>query len=120
VLAAVALILSLIGVYGVVSYSVAERIQEVAIRIAIGAQTRDIVRMALTWGLAPASAGVAIGLAGALMLTRFLRGMLFNVSPTDGVTYAVASLSLLAAALFACYLPVRTLALRASPRKFLQ
>jgi len=120
VLSAVAWILSAIGVYGVVSYSIAERMHEFAIRIAVGAQVRDIVRLALAWGLAPAIAGAALGVVGSVALTRFLRSMLFEVSPTDGLTYAAASFTLLGAALLACYVPVRTLARRAAPRKFLQ
>jgi putative ABC transport system permease protein len=119
VLAAVAVILSMIGVYGVVSYSIAERMHEFAIRIAIGAQARDIVKLVLASGLAPAIAGAGIGLASAFALTRFLRAMLFNVSPTDSVAYVIASTVLLGAALLACYVPVRSHALRANPKRFL-
>jgi putative ABC transport system permease protein len=119
-LSTVALFLSVIGVYGVVSYSIAERMHDFASRIAIGAQARDILHLSLAWGLTPAIAGAVIGVSGALALTRFLSGMLFHISPTDGKTYAIASLTVLGAALPACYLPVRRLALRVDPRKFLQ
>jgi putative ABC transport system permease protein len=119
VLAAVAVVLCVIGVYGVVSYSISERMQEFAIRIAVGAQSGNIVRLVLIRSLIPAVAGVAIGMASAYALTRFLRTMLFNVSPTDTLTYVLASTALLAAALAACYVPIRSLALRTNPRKFL-
>jgi putative ABC transport system permease protein len=108
ILAGVACILSMIGVYGVVSYSMAERMNEFAIRIAVGAQTRDIVRLVLRYGLAPAISGAGIGVVSAFTLTRFLQTMLFDVSPTDTLTYAIACITLLAAALVACYIPVRT------------
>ncbi len=109
VLSGVAFILSMIGVYGIVSFSITERMDEFAIRIAIGAQARDILKLALAGGITPAIAGVAIGNTGALALGRFLRVMLFNVSPTDNATYVIASTTLLGAALLACYLPARTL-----------
>jgi putative ABC transport system permease protein len=94
--------------------------QEFAIRIAIGAQPRDVLKLALAWGLAPAIAGAAIGVAGAAALTRFLSALLFHVSPTDVPTYAIVSATLLFAALLASYVPVRSLALRADPKRFLQ
>src|SRR5262249_8232329 len=82
-LSGVAFVLAVIGVYAVVSYSVAERMHEFAVRIAVGAQARDILRLALAWGIAPAVAGVAIGITGAVLVSRFLRAILFNVSATD-------------------------------------
>jgi putative ABC transport system permease protein len=119
VLSGVAFILSMIGVYGVVSYSIAERMHEFAIRIAIGAQSRDILKLALAGGIAPAIIGVAIGLTGAFTLGGFLRAMLFNVSPTDGLTYVVAAATIVGAALVASYLAVRGVT-RADPREYLQ
>jgi len=118
-LSGVAFTLAVIGVYAVVSYSVAERMHEFAIRIAVGAQSRDILRLALTWGIAPTVAGVAIGITGAVLVSRFLRAILFNVSATDGVSYLIASAMLLSAATLACYIPVRVLALKADPKRFL-
>jgi putative ABC transport system permease protein len=118
-LSGVALILAVIGVYAVVSYSIAERMHEFAIRIAVGAQARDILRLALAWGIAPTIAGVVIGITGAVLASRFLRAILFNVSATDSVSYLIASAMLLSAALLACYVPIRSLAFKADPKKFL-
>ena len=118
-LSGVAFILAVIGVYAVVSYSVAERMHEFAIRIAVGAQPRDILRLALAWGIAPTIAGVAIGITGAVLVSRFLRAILFDVSATDGVSYLISSAMLLTAALLACYVPIRSLALKVDPKSFL-
>ena len=119
VMSVVAFLLSIIGIYGVVSYSVAERMQEFAIRMALGAQPRDIFKLAFSWGVAPVLIGITIGIAGALALTRFLSTLLFGVDPTDLTTYATISGLLFASAMLACYVPVRWRALRAEPRTFL-
>jgi putative ABC transport system permease protein len=118
-LSAVAFVLSVIGVYGVVCYAVAQRLPEFAIRMAVGADGGAILRLALTRAIGPALAGTALGIAGSLALGRYLRTMLFEVSPTDGATYLLASTTLIVATLLACYLPVRSLLRRADPRKFL-
>jgi putative ABC transport system permease protein len=118
-LSLVAFVLSLVGVYGVVAYTVAERMPEFAIRIALGAQSRDILRLALGWGAAPAAAGIAIGIAASLGLTRFLSAMLFGVSATDAATYIGISGLLLLSVLLAAAAPARA-CLRIDPRAFLQ
>jgi putative ABC transport system permease protein len=105
--ALVALLLALIGIYGVLAYSVAQRIQEVGIRRALGAQEADILRLITGQGVVLALAGVIVGLGGAVALTRVIRTLLFQVSPTDPVTFiGVASLFLLVA-LAASYIPAR-------------
>ena len=108
----VAILLSAIGIYGVVSYSVAARLQEFAIRIALGAQPTDILRLSLAWGVAPAAVGIVIGIVGAIALSRLLSTLLFSVSPTDFTTYAAVSSLLFVVALLACYIPVKLRALR--------
>jgi putative ABC transport system permease protein len=118
-LSIVAFALSVIGVYGVVAYSVAERMTEFAIRMALGAQPHDILKIALGWGMMPAFIGIAIGLAGAFALTRFLSSLLFGVGATDPITYLSLSLLLLISAIFACYVPVRLRVLNADTKTFL-
>jgi putative ABC transport system permease protein len=105
--AALATLLSASGIYGVVSYAVSQRTREVGIRMALGAQRGQVARLVVAQGLKVAAAGVAIGIAGAAALTRFLSNQLYGVTPTDSRTYAMACLSLLVVALLACYLPAR-------------
>lgn len=105
VFAAVALVLSSIGLYGVVSYSVRQRTQELAIRMAFGAERRGIVHLVLRQGLALTGVGVGIGIAGSLMLSRVISGLLFGVSPTDPITYLTIAAILGGVALLACYVP---------------
>jgi predicted permease len=105
--AGLGLLLAGVGVYGVVSYSAAQRTNEIGIRIALGARGGDVVRLILKHGLALASAGVAIGLAASLALTRLMKGMLFGVSASDPLTFAVIALLLVAVALLACWIPAR-------------
>jgi putative ABC transport system permease protein len=107
VFAALATLLSAIGIYGVVSYAVSQRTQEVGIRMALGAQRSQVAGMVVAQGLKVALAGVAIGIAGALALTRFLSSQLYGVTATDARTFGVACLSLIFVALLACYLPAR-------------
>jgi putative ABC transport system permease protein len=118
-LAAVAFVLSIIGVYGVVCYAIVQRLPEFAIRMAVGADGSAILKLALVRAIGPALTGAALGIAGSLAFGRYLRAMLFQVSPTDAPTYLLACTTLIGATLLACYLPVRSLLLRADPRKFL-
>jgi putative ABC transport system permease protein len=107
VFAAVALLLAAVGIYGVMSYSFSQRTHEVGIRIALGAQRLDILRMALTEAMKMVLIGLASGLAGAAILTRFFRSMLFGVQPADPATFISVSAILAAVALFACYIPAQ-------------
>ncbi len=103
----IALILAVVGVFGVVNYSVAQRTHEIGIRVALGAQRRDILKLIITQGMILALLGIGIGLIGAFALTRSISGLLYDVSPTDSGTFVVVSLFLAGAALLACYLPAR-------------
>jgi len=107
--AALALVLSGVGIYGVVSYLVGQRTQELGVRMALGAQPRDVLRMVLGQGLKMALAGVAVGLAAALALTRLLaaHSMLFGVSATDPLTFLSVAVLLTLVALSACFIPAR-------------
>lgn len=107
VFAALATLLSTTGIYGVISYAVSQRTREVGIRMALGAQRGQVARMVIAQGLKVALAGVAIGIAGALALTRFLSSQLYGVTATDARTFGVACLFLILVALLACYLPAR-------------
>ena len=102
-----ALMLAAVGVYGVMSYAVTQRTQEIGIRMALGAQMIDVMKLVLKSGLSLAVMGVALGLAGALALTRLMTSLLFAVEPTDRATFAIVSVCLLVVALIACYLPAR-------------
>jgi putative ABC transport system permease protein len=101
------LVLAIIGVYGVISYSVAQQMHDIGVRMALGAQAKDIVRRILRHGMLLAIIGVSIGALGALGLTRFLRSMLFEIEPSDLVTLVCVAVSLIAATLAACYIPAR-------------
>jgi len=107
VFAAVALLLAAIGIYGVMSYSFSQRTHEVGIRVALGAQRLHILRMALAEGMRIVVIGLAAGLAGAAIMTRFFRSMLFDVGTTDPITFLSVSAILAGVALFACYIPAR-------------
>ena len=102
-----ALALVSIGLYGVMSYTVARRTQEIGIRMALGAQARDMLSLIIKQGMTLVLGGVAIGLAGALALSRLIESWLFNVSVTDPTTFAVISLLLVSVAFVGCYLPAR-------------
>ena len=102
-----ALILTAVGLYGVLSYSVALRTHEIGIRMALGARKNDVLTMVVGQGLKLALIGVAIGIAGALALTQFLSSLLYGVKPTDPLTFIAVSLILIAVALLACYIPAR-------------
>ncbi|HEX4379655.1 MAG TPA: FtsX-like permease family protein, partial [Candidatus Acidoferrum sp.] len=114
VLASLALALSAVGIYGVMSYTVGQRTQEIGVRMAMGAQPRDMLALILGRGARLALAGVAIGVLGALALTRFLSSLLFGVAPKDPLTFAAVALLLFAVALAACYFPARR-AMRVDP-----
>jgi putative ABC transport system permease protein len=105
--AVIALILACIGIYGVMSYSVAQRAHELGIRMALGAQTHDVLRLVLGQGLQLALTGTVIGLAAAFGLTRLMKTLLFGVSPTDALTFSAIAALLLLMALLACWIPAR-------------
>jgi len=107
VFAGVALVLALVGLYGVIAYAVTQRNHEIGIRMALGAQPRDIFRMVLVQGLGLALVGVGLGLLASAGLTRFLSSLLYEISATDPITYGGISVALAGVALLACYLPAR-------------
>ena len=106
-LASIALLLALVGIYGVISYSVSQRRHEIGVRTALGAGTGDIVRLFLTQGMKPVLIGLAVGLLASLWLTRFISSLLFGVGRTDAPTLAIAALLMATTALAASYLPAR-------------
>ena len=103
----ISFVLAAVGIYGVVSYDVGERVQELGIRMALGAQKSDVLSLILGHAVRLAALGIALGLAGALVLTRLMESMLFGVHPRDFGTYAAAAVGLAAVALAASYLPAR-------------
>ena len=107
VFAAVALLLAAIGIYGVMSYAFSQRTHEVGIRMALGAQRLDILRMALVEGMRIVAIGLVVGLVGAAVMTRFFESLLFNVAPSDPITFLSASAVLVGVAFFACYIPAQ-------------
>jgi putative ABC transport system permease protein len=107
VFAGAALLLAAVGLYAVISYSVAQRRHEIGIRMALGAQSRDILRLILGHGLKLTLVGVVIGLAGAASMTQVLSAFLFGVSATDPVTFGGVTLVLGGVAVLACWIPAR-------------
>ncbi|HSE17326.1 MAG TPA: ABC transporter permease [Pyrinomonadaceae bacterium] len=104
---ALAMVLSAVGIYGLLAHAVTQRTQEIGIRMALGAQVSDVLKFVLKQGMMLALAGEAIGLIGALALTRLMRGLLFGVTPNDATTFVVVISILSIVALLACYLPAR-------------
>ena len=107
IFAALALVLAAVGIYGVMSYAVTQRTQEIGIRMALGARAIDVLKLIIRNGLKLIMIGVVIGLAGAVALTRLLSTLLFGVTPTDMLTFVVVSATLIVVALLACFLPAR-------------
>lgn len=107
VFAGVSLVLALIGTYGVLSYAVEQRTNEIGLRVALGAEPADIQKFVLRQAIKPIGLGLAVGLVGAYSLSRYVRGLLFGVEPTDVSTFAAVTLLLCAAAFVACYIPAR-------------
>jgi putative ABC transport system permease protein len=105
--AGLALVLAAVGVYGVMSFSVAQRTHEIGLRMALGAEKRDVLRMVIAKGIRVAFTGTAIGLAGAFGLVRLLSSQLFGVEPTDPATFVSVALLLTSSALLASYIPAR-------------
>jgi ABC-type antimicrobial peptide transport system permease subunit len=103
----VALLLSAIGIYGITSYTVAQRTHEIGIRLALGAQLSDVLSLVLRHGLKLTAIGAALGLFGAYLATRAITSVLYGVSPTDPLTFGLVSLVLVGVALVACYVPSR-------------
>jgi len=105
--ALLSLVLAAVGIYGVMSYSVSQRTHEIGIRLALGARSTNVLALVLKSGMALAAIGVAIGVTGALALTRLMSTLLFGVTPKDATTFVGLSLGLLAVAFVACYVPAR-------------
>ena len=112
--AGIALLLAMVGLFGVLSYAVTQQTSEIGLRVALGARRSDILRLVLSQASTLVVAGVAMGLAGSVALSRLIRGVLYGVTPTDVWAYVTVSLLLMAVALAAAYLPARR-AMRVAP-----
>ncbi len=113
------LILAMIGIYGVISFSVTQRTREIGVRMALGAQPRDVLRMVIREGMLLAGAGIIVGVGGGLTLTRFMRSLLFEVKPTDPMTFVGVAAVLALVAVAACWIPARR-AMRIEPMEALR
>jgi ABC-type antimicrobial peptide transport system permease subunit len=102
-----AMLLTALGLYGVLTFSVARRTREIGIRIALGAQRRDVFRLVIIRGVILVGVGVGIGVAASFAMSKFLSALLFGVAPNNAATLAAVSTGLIVVALFACYLPAR-------------
>jgi putative ABC transport system permease protein len=107
IFSAIALVLATAGIYGVMAYFVTQRTREIGVRIALGAQWRDVLKVILKSGMFLVTTGLIIGLAGALTLTRLMTSLLFEVSPADPLTFGAVALCVILATLLACYIPAR-------------
>jgi putative ABC transport system permease protein len=105
--AALALVLAVVGVYGLIAYSVVQRHRELGVRLALGATPREVVQLVLTEGAGTAAAGATIGIVGAVIAARLMRGLLFGIGALDGVTFAAATLLLIGIGLLATWVPAR-------------
>jgi putative ABC transport system permease protein len=114
IFAALALLLACVGIYGVISYLVGQRTHEIGVRVALGAQGNDVLRLIIGQGARMALVGVAIGTAAALALTRLMSNQLFGVSAHDPLTFAAVAILLIIVAVAACYIPARR-AMRVDP-----
>ena len=114
VFAALALTLSAIGIYGVISYLIGQRTHEVGVRMALGASSKDVLRMVLGEGMRTTLIGVGFGIAAAIGLTRLIAKVIYGVGATDPVTFAAVAALLICVALLACYIPARR-AMRVDP-----
>jgi len=114
IFALAALALAVIGIYGVLEHSVSQRVSEIGLRMALGAQPGDVLRLIVTQGMGPALLGMLFGLMATFPLTRVLRSLLFQVAPTDPITFVVIPVVFFLIALAACAIPVRN-AMRLDP-----
>ncbi len=105
--ALLAMLLAGVGIYGVVSFATVQRTHEVGVRMALGAQRRDVLKLIVAQGMVLLLIGIGVGLIGAFLLTRFLAALLYGVRPTDSATFAAVSLLLAVVAIVACYIPAR-------------
>jgi ABC-type antimicrobial peptide transport system permease subunit len=105
--AGMALFLGIIGIYGVISYSVSQRTREIGIRLALGATLRDVTAVFVRYGLVLSGIGAVCGITAAFALTRLMKSLLYDISPADPLTYAAVSAALILAAVLASYLPAR-------------
>ena len=112
--AALALTLAAVGIYGVLAFGVSRRTREIGIRFALGAHPREVLRLVVRQGMQLVIAGILLGIAGALALTRLMASLLYGVSPTDPATFVAVSVFLAMVALIACYVPARR-AMRVDP-----